>query len=53
MINTLVPSMAAGMVQPGPIEGIFKDTVAAFWNDDRITSEEAMARLLKAARKPN
>jgi len=50
MINTLVPSIAHKMAQPAPVEEAFRDTVAAFWNDDRMTSEQAMTRLLAAAK---
>jgi glucose/mannose transport system substrate-binding protein len=50
MINTLVPSIAHKMVQPGPIEDGFKETVAAFWNQPKMTSAEAMNRFVAVAR---
>lgn len=50
MINTLVPSIAHKMAQPAVVEDAFKETVAAFWNDDRISSTQAMDRFLAAAR---
>ncbi|HET7794802.1 MAG TPA: sugar ABC transporter substrate-binding protein, partial [Rhizobacter sp.] len=52
MINTLVPSIAHKMAQPAVIEDAFKDTVAAFWNDDRVSSVDAMNRFVAAARPP-
>ena len=50
MINTLVPSIAHKMVQPAAIEDAFKDAISAFWNDDRVVSEDTMQRLLAAAK---
>lgn len=50
MINTLVPSIAHKMAQPAAVEDAFKETVAAFWNDERITSAQAMDRFVAAAR---
>lgn len=49
MINTLVPSIAHKMAQPAAIEDAFKETVAAFWSDDRMTSAQAMDRLVLGA----
>lgn len=49
MINTLVPSIAHKMVQPAAVEDAMKDAVAAFWNDDRITSADTMGRFAAAA----
>lgn len=49
MINTLVPSIAHKMAQPAAIEDAFKETVAAFWNDDRMTSAQAMDRFVQGA----
>jgi glucose/mannose transport system substrate-binding protein len=50
MINTLVPSIAHKMVQPGPTEDAFKEIVAAFWNQPKMTSAEAMNRFVAAAK---
>jgi glucose/mannose transport system substrate-binding protein len=50
MINTLVPSIAHKMAQPAAVEDAFKEAVAAFWNDDRMSSAQAMDRFLVAAR---
>jgi glucose/mannose transport system substrate-binding protein len=50
MINTLVPSIAHLMAQPAPIETAMREVVASYWNNDRMTAEDAMARLVQAAR---
>lgn len=50
MINTLVPSIAHKMVQPGPIEDGLKEAVAAFWNQPKMTSVEAMNRFVAVAK---
>ena len=46
----LVPSIAHGMAAPSAVEGAMKDVVSQFWNDDRITVDQAMDRLVSAAR---
>jgi glucose/mannose transport system substrate-binding protein len=51
MINTLVPSIAHLMAQPAPIETALREVVAAYWNDDRMTTEEAMARMVSGVAK--
>jgi len=50
MINTLVPSIAHLMAQPASIEGAMREAVATYWNNDRMTTEEAMVRLVAAAK---
>ena len=50
MINALVPSVAHKMVQPDAIEGALREAVAAYWNDDRITPQEAMPRFVSSPR---
>ena len=50
MINTLVPSIAHLMAQPAPIETAMREVVASYWNNDRMTADEAMGRLMAAAR---
>jgi glucose/mannose transport system substrate-binding protein len=50
MINTLVPSIAHLMAQPASIEGAMREAVATYWNNDRMTAEEAMVRLVAAAK---
>jgi glucose/mannose transport system substrate-binding protein len=51
MINTLVPSIAHLMAQPASIETALREVVAAYWNDDRMTTEEAMARMVSGVAK--
>jgi glucose/mannose transport system substrate-binding protein len=50
MINTLVPSIAHLMAQPAPIETAMREAVASYWNNDRMTTDDAMALLLAAAK---
>ncbi|HEY0858954.1 MAG TPA: ABC transporter substrate-binding protein [Albitalea sp.] len=50
MINTLVPSIAHLMAQPASIEGAMREAVAAYWNNERMTTDEAMRRLVAAAK---
>ncbi|WP_280150554.1 ABC transporter substrate-binding protein [Piscinibacter sp. XHJ-5] len=50
MVNTLVPSIAHLMAQPAPIEHAMREVVAAYWNNDRMTPDEAMTRLVKVSR---
>jgi glucose/mannose transport system substrate-binding protein len=46
----LVPSVAHGMAIAPATEGAIKDLVSQFWNDDKITVDEGVKRLLAAAR---
>jgi len=50
MINTLVPSIAHLMAQPAGIEGAMREAVAAYWNNERMTTDETMNRLVAAAK---
>jgi glucose/mannose transport system substrate-binding protein len=50
VINTLVPSIAHLMAQPPHIESAIRDAVATYWNNDRMTADEAMSRMVVAAR---
>ena len=50
MINTLVPSIAHLMAQPAHIEGAMREVVATYWNNDRMTTDEAMSRLVAASK---
>nr|WP_297355491.1 ABC transporter substrate-binding protein [uncultured Caldimonas sp.] len=50
MVNALVPSVAHKMVQPDAVEGALREAVAAYWNDDRITAQEAMQRFVASTR---
>jgi glucose/mannose transport system substrate-binding protein len=48
--NTLVPSIAHGMAVSSAAEGAIKDVVSQFWNTDSMTPEQAMDRLVAAAK---
>ncbi len=45
----LVPSVAHGMAISPATEGAIKDMVSQFWNDDKISIDDAQKRLLTAA----
>ena len=49
--GSLVPSIAHGMAVPEASAGGIKDVVSQFWNDDKMTSAQAMERLAAAAAK--
>jgi glucose/mannose transport system substrate-binding protein len=46
----LVPSIAHGMAVAPSAEGAIKDVVSQFWNDDKLSVDEAMKRLVSAAK---
>ena len=46
----LVPSIAHGMAVPPAVEGAMKDVVSQFWNSDKMTAKDAMAKLASAAK---
>ena len=48
--NTLVPSVAHGMAVSSAAEGAIKDVVSQFWNTDTMTADQAMDRLVSAAK---
>ena len=48
--NTLLPSIAHGMAVPPAAEGAIKDAVSKYWNDDKETSKDAQADILKASK---
>jgi glucose/mannose transport system substrate-binding protein len=48
--GSLVPSIAHGMSVPSAVEGAMKDVVSQFWNDDKMTSAQAMDKLVAAAK---
>jgi len=48
--NTLVPSIAHGMAVSSAAEGAIKDVVSQFWNTDTMTADQAMDRLVAAAK---
>ncbi|QBE66784.1 ABC transporter substrate-binding protein [Pseudoduganella lutea] len=47
--GTLLPSVAHGMAHPAHTVAPLWDVVQQFWNQDRMTPREAMARLVAAA----
>jgi glucose/mannose transport system substrate-binding protein len=48
--GTLVPSVAHGMAVPSAAEGAIKDVVSQFWNADKMSAKDAMAKLTSAAK---
>jgi glucose/mannose transport system substrate-binding protein len=46
----LVPSIAHGMAVPASTEGAIKDVVSQFWNADKMSAKDAMAKLAAAAK---
>jgi glucose/mannose transport system substrate-binding protein len=48
--GTLVPSIAHGMAVPSAAEGAMKDVVSQFWNTDKMSAKDAMAKLATAAK---
>ena len=48
--GALVPSIAHGMAVPSAAEGAIKDAVSQFWNTDKMTAKDAMAKIVAAAR---
>jgi glucose/mannose transport system substrate-binding protein len=48
--GTLVPSVAHGMAVPSSAEGAIKDVVSQFWNADKMSAKDAMAKLASAAK---
>ncbi len=48
--GALVPSIAHGMAVPSAVEGAIKDAVSQFWNDDKMSTAEAMKRIASAAK---
>lgn len=47
--NTLVPSIS--MAVPPAVEDAMRESISAYWHDDRITAQATMLRLAAAARK--
>ncbi|MBQ0937705.1 ABC transporter substrate-binding protein [Ideonella paludis] len=48
--GALVPSIAHGMAVPSAAEGAIKDAVSQFWNTDKMTPKDAMAKIVAAAK---
>jgi glucose/mannose transport system substrate-binding protein len=47
--GALVPSVAHGMAVPSAAAGAIQDAVSQFWNSDKMTAAEAMAKIATAA----
>jgi len=47
---SLLPSVAHGMALPSATEGALKDVVSQFWNDEKMSVQQAQDRLLAAAK---
>jgi glucose/mannose transport system substrate-binding protein len=48
--GALVPSIAHGMAVPSAAEGAIKDAVSQFWNTDKMSAKDAMAKIVAAAK---
>jgi glucose/mannose transport system substrate-binding protein len=48
--GTLMPSIAHGMAVPAAAEGAIKDAVSQFWNTDKMSPKDAVAKIAAAAR---
>jgi glucose/mannose transport system substrate-binding protein len=48
--GTLVPSVAHGMAVSSAVEGALKDAISQFWNTDSMSAQQAMDRLVRAAK---
>jgi glucose/mannose transport system substrate-binding protein len=46
----LVPSIAHGMAVAPSAEGAIKDLVSQFWNDDKLSVDDAMKKLVAASK---
>ncbi len=50
--GTLVPSIAHGMAVAPAVQVAIQDVVSQFWNNDKMTVDEAAARIVAAAKAP-
>jgi glucose/mannose transport system substrate-binding protein len=48
--SSLVPSIAHGMAVNSAAEGAIKDAVSQFWNSDKMSAKDAMAKIATAAK---
>jgi len=48
--GSLVPSVAHGMAIPSAKAGAIQDVVSQFWNDDKMSTKDAQAKLVAAAK---
>ena len=48
--GSLVPSVAHGMAIPSAAAGAIQDVVSQFWNDDKMSTKDAQAKIATAAK---
>ena len=48
--GSLVPSVAHGMAVPSAAAGAIQDAVSQFWNDDKMSTKDAQAKIAAAAK---
>ncbi len=48
--GSLVPSVAHGMAIPSAAAGAIQDVVSQFWNDDKMSTKDAQAKIASAAK---
>ena len=48
--GSLVPSVAHGMAIPSAAAGAIQDVVSQFWNDDKMSTKDAQAKIAAAAK---
>jgi glucose/mannose transport system substrate-binding protein len=48
--GSLVPSVAHGMAIPSAAAGAIQDAVSQFWNDDKMSTKDAQAKIATAAK---
>jgi glucose/mannose transport system substrate-binding protein len=48
--GSLVPSVAHGMAISSAAQGAIQDVVSQFWNDDKMSAKDAMAKVATAAK---
>jgi glucose/mannose transport system substrate-binding protein len=48
--GALVPSVAHGMAIPSAAAGAIQDAVSQFWNDDKMSTKDALAKIAAAAK---
>jgi len=48
--GSLVPSVAHGMAIPSAAAGAIQDAVSQFWNDDKMSTKDAQAKIASAAK---
>ena len=45
-----MPSVAHGMAIPSAAAGAIQDVVSQFWNDDKMSTKDAQAKIAAAAK---